>query len=272
MPGRDAGDRGGAGAVMKCRIYIDEVGNPDLENSDNPNHRFLSLTGIIGNLRYFDAVVHPQMESLKRRYLNYHADEPVVFHRKEMMNADPPFERFKDANTRKLFDEELIKLLTDWEYTVVSVCLDKKRHKEIYDVWRYDPYHYCLALILERYLLFLRRKGCMGDVMAESRGGKEDMRLKSSFLRLVETGTDYIKPELFKNVLTSKELKVKPKLNNIAGLQIADLVAHTSRDEILKEHGYGYGKNMTAFTERMICLLQNKYDRADGKIYGKKFI
>jgi hypothetical protein len=26
---------------MKYRIYIDEVGNPDLESCDDPNHRFL---------------------------------------------------------------------------------------------------------------------------------------------------------------------------------------------------------------------------------------
>ena len=32
---------------MKYRIYIDEVGNPDLASSENPNHRFLSLTGVI---------------------------------------------------------------------------------------------------------------------------------------------------------------------------------------------------------------------------------
>ena len=37
---------------MKYRIYIDEVGNPDLKSSDNPNHRFLSLTGVILELGY----------------------------------------------------------------------------------------------------------------------------------------------------------------------------------------------------------------------------
>jgi hypothetical protein len=30
----------------KYRLYIDEVGNPDLESSHIPNHRFLSLTGV----------------------------------------------------------------------------------------------------------------------------------------------------------------------------------------------------------------------------------
>ena len=32
---------------MKYRIYIDEVGNPDLDSSEHPNHRYLSLTGVI---------------------------------------------------------------------------------------------------------------------------------------------------------------------------------------------------------------------------------
>jgi hypothetical protein len=37
---------------MKYRMYIDEVGNPDLKNSENSLHRFLSLTGVIANLKH----------------------------------------------------------------------------------------------------------------------------------------------------------------------------------------------------------------------------
>gem|GEM_PF-2254388 len=43
--------------MMKYRIYIDEVGNSDLGSSDNPNHRFLSLTGIIFELEYIETTV-----------------------------------------------------------------------------------------------------------------------------------------------------------------------------------------------------------------------
>jgi len=72
---------------MKYRIYIDEVGNPDLERSDNPNHRFLSPTGVILELGHVESIVHPQMETLKAKYFRSHPDEPVIFHRKEMVNA-----------------------------------------------------------------------------------------------------------------------------------------------------------------------------------------
>jgi len=74
---------------MKYRIYIDEVCNPDLESSDNPNHRFLSLTGVVLELGHVESIVHPQMEALKAKYFRSHPDEPVIFHRKEMVNAVP---------------------------------------------------------------------------------------------------------------------------------------------------------------------------------------
>ena len=81
---------------MKYRMYVDEVGNSDLESSENPNHRFLSLTGVILELRYVEDVVHPELESLKREYFRSHPDDPVDFHRKEMLNARPPFEALRD--------------------------------------------------------------------------------------------------------------------------------------------------------------------------------
>jgi hypothetical protein len=158
-----------------------------------------------------------------------------------------------------------------WEYTVITVCLDKKTHRETYTTWRYEPYHYCLAVLLERFFFFLNRLNEHGDVIAESRGGKEDMRLKGSFARLLEKGTDFVAPDQFQKVFTSKQLKVKPKANNISGLQLADLLAHPSRNEILKEQGF-MNREFGRFSGKVIEVLQKKYDHVEGKIYGKKFL
>ena len=117
---------------MKYRIYIDEVGNPDLESSDDPNHRFLSLTGVIIGLEYVERTLHPQMEALKTKYFRSHPDDPVVLHRKEILNAKPPFQILRDTSIREAFDIELLGLMNNWEYGVVTVCLDKKKHKESY--------------------------------------------------------------------------------------------------------------------------------------------
>jgi len=256
---------------MKYRIYVDEVGNPDLESSDNPNHRFLSLTGIILELDYVKSILHPQMEALKAKYFDYHPDEPIVFHRKEMVNALDPFRDLIREEVRQKFDNELLHLLWEWQYVVITVCLDKKKHKETYTTWRYDPYHYCLAVLLERYALFLQRTGARGDTIAESRGGKADRRLKESFHRLWQQGTEYIAAEIFQKNFTSCQLKVKSKANNISGLQLADLIAHPSRNEILHEQGLLHTK-LAQFAKSVIYILQTKYDQQHGRIFGKKFI
>ncbi len=252
-------------------MYIDEVGNSDLGSSDNPLHRFLSLTGVIVNLGYVRTTIFPQMEKLKTSYFNSHPDDPVILHRKELINAKPPFESLKNQKLKNKFDSELLTYLKNWDYTVITVCLDKKAHKDTYQVWRYDPYHYCLALLLERFTFLLEQKQTKGDVMAESRGGKEDKRLKKSFLTLWEEGTDYLLPERFQNILTSKQLKVKPKSNNISGLQLADILAHPSRNEILNENNM-LDRPLAPFANEVIKILQGKYYQHKGNFFGKKFI
>lgn len=107
--------------------------------------------------------------------------------------------------------------------------------------------------------------------MAESRGGKEDMRLKKSFQSLWERGAEYVDPQQFQERLTSKQLKVKTKTNNISGLQLADLLAHPSRNEILSENDL-LDRQIAPFAQKVIEILQDKYDRRDSRLFGKKLL
>ena len=107
--------------------------------------------------------------------------------------------------------------------------------------------------------------------MAEARGGKADLRLKESFNHLWERGTDFVDPRQFQARLTSRQLKVKAKVNNIAGLQRADLIAHPSRNEILSESGLLPG-GLRPFATKIIGILQGKYYQRGGVVYGKKML
>ncbi len=80
------------------------------------------------------------------------------------------------------------------------------------------------------------------------------MRLKKSFSRLWSEGTEYMNPGRFHDIFTSKQLKVKPKANNISGLQLADLVAHPSRNEILDENSL-LDRPLPPFGTKVIELL-----------------
>lgn len=210
----------------KYRMYIDEVGNSHMGSSGNPNQRYLSLTGVILELQYAGTTAYEAVERLKRRYFESHPDDPVTLHRKDLVNFQNPFHSLRNEATRERFNTELLMLLRELEYTVISVVIDKQEHNERYSIWKFDPYHYCLQVIVERFVQFLTERQALGDVMIESRGGKEDLRLKASFERVFETGTDYLSAQEFLERLTSKQLKVKAKQNNVTGLQLADLLAH----------------------------------------------
>jgi hypothetical protein len=222
--------------AVKYRLYIDEVGNSDLGASSNPNHRYLSLTGIVLELGYVQEVVFPAVESLKSKYFNSHPDDPVILHRKEIINKRIPFESLRDPIVEQSFNQELLELIRNMEYTVFTTVIDKLEHQQRYQIWRFDPYHYCLTVLVERFVMWLRANSAMGDVMAESRGGKPDLRLKESFLRVYEKGSDFLEAAAFSNYLTSRQLKVKPKSNNIAGLQLADILAYPSYRATLARH------------------------------------
>jgi hypothetical protein len=252
---------------LKYRIYIDEVGNNDLNSSDDPNHRYLSLTGLVFELNYVKNIVTPAVESLKEKYFDSHPDEPIIFHRKEMINKKYPFIKLKDKIIEEKFNSELLHLLEELDYTVISVLIDKKEHKIKYNTWKYDPYHYCMEILLERFFFFLESKSSFGDVMIESRGGKEDIRLKKSFARIYENGTQYIEADRLQKRLTSKELKVKPKFLNISCLQLTDLLAHPSRRFMFRFYNIGFGKSFI-FGDQIIEIIEKKYYKGKSGIEG----
>jgi len=57
---------------MKYRLYVDEVGNPDLKSSDHEDLRYLCLTGVIFELKYVDDVLFPEIEKIKKDFFGSH--------------------------------------------------------------------------------------------------------------------------------------------------------------------------------------------------------
>lgn len=226
--------------------------------------------GVILDHTYVDQVLQPEMEKLKRDFFEYHADEPVVFHRKDMVNYRGRFGVLKNPEIESAFNNALLKCFKHWEYSIITVLMDKKEHRDKYQIWKFDPYHYCLAVLMERYLFFLERHNAQGDVLIESRGTNPDMRLKKSFMQLMEVGSEFIKGEKFKQRLTSGEIKVKPKQANIAGLQLADLLAHPCRRDSLRRTGLydSSGDKPRPFGEQIIEVITEKYERYKGEIMG----
>lgn len=257
------------------RIYIDESGDHGLTGLDDDSRRYLGLTGCIVGQEYYRVSLHPAIEDLKQRHFPHNPDEPVILHRREIVDRKGPFWRLRDPAAKSGFDQDLLDLLFDQEYTLVTVVIDKKSNQERTGKAVYHPYHYCLAAILERYCGFLNLYSAEGDVMAESRGGAENRQLTAAYRELYNRGTYFHSADFFQRVLTSREIKLKPKTANIAGLQLADLLARDCKNEILRNEGRIQGAE-ERFGETICRCISDKHNSrfATGQVkgYGQVFI
>lgn len=240
------------------RIYIDEIGNASMKVGANQTDNYLTLSGVIIESAYYIETLQPELEALKKKYFGYHPDEPIVFHRSEIAYNKHPFQALADKEIKEQFDAEFLNLITKWEYQIVGVLLDKQAHCHMFEFWKDNPYHYCLEVIIELYHKFLSEKEGRGDVMIENRGAKEDQLLKTAFTQIYENGSHNLAAANIQKHITSKNIKIKPKVANIAGLQLTDLLVYPCHRHILKHYSLmNYDK--VTFSERIIDILQKKF-------------
>jgi len=222
--------------VPRYRLYIDESGDHTYKKLDNVGHRYLALLGVwFRQAEDYLAFVHA-LEKFKDALFGERPDDPVILHRTDIINRRGAFGILCEEGKRKTFDEGLLQLVDQARFRMVCVVLDKQAHQKQY-ADPFHPYHYCLATMLERYAGWLVYKNVVGDVMAESRGGEEDLQLKQAYKRAYESGTLHFSHEKFQIALTSKDIKIRPKSANIAGLQLADVLAYPVRQAILADKG-----------------------------------
>lgn len=258
------------------RLYVDESGDHYYSDNDDPELRYLCLQGCFFDLEYYENKFHPEFESFKIKHFSRDVDDKVIIlHRKELINKQGHFSVLQDKNKEKAFNKDLLDIFESSKYGIICVVIDKKSHHERWGINAAHPYHYCLLAMVQRFVGFLNYNNAKGDVLAESRGAQEDLQLKEEFTHLFETGTPYVSASAFQNCLSSKEIKLRKKEHNVAGLQIADLLAHPCKQDILlnqKRIKKYYGK----FGQKLLEIAQTKYNRWElfGKVdgYGRVFI
>lgn len=259
---------------MFYRLFIDETGTHNLRGAGDANNRYLSLTGLIFDEISIEKALEPWLRLFKERHFRHLCDPAgVILHRKEIVNKRPPFDVLFDRDKERAFNEDLLTLIGKLNFRAVTVTIDKREHLRRYAVWQHDPYHYCMDAMMERYCMQMNSQGMQGDVMIESRDKKLDKKLKAAFQFIYKNGTRQMGPTDLQRGLSTREIKLKPKSANVAGLQICDLVAHPAcvAARCLQD-GQPLPDN---FGGRIAEVLEDKYRRSYwGKIdgYGRKWL
>ena len=260
--------------MKRYRLYIDESGDHTYGKLEDIGRQYLCLLGIIIDQEIYRSDFYPSFEKLKQTHFPHNPDEPLILHRSDIINKRGAFGRLADPDKERMFNTDLLNFLAHGEYRIIGVVIDKKSHIKRYGSAAYHPYHYCLAALLQRYCGFLNFYNAQGDVMAENRGGTEDTKLKEAYCLLHSTGTQFRDRQFFQKALTSREIKLKPKSSNIAGLQVADLLAYPVKQKILMENSVI--STLYDFNKEICGVIHSKYNHhaSEGRIsdYGWIFI
>jgi len=251
------------------RLYVDESGDHTYRALHEQARRHLALLGIwFGLSDDYERFVE-ELTELKTHFWGprQHDDDPIILHREDIMARRGPFSILRDPEVATAFDDELLSLIRRAHFKIVLVLIDKQAHLDRYRE-PFDPYCYSLAALLDRYCGWLTMKGSRGDVMAEVRGAREDGMLQAAYARVLKAGTLMFRAPRHSAVLTSSSLKIKPKHHDVAGLQLADILAQPLKMACLA-HETAAVKPTNVGT-KLVCAVHPKFNRkaGDGTLRG----
>lgn len=198
-------------------LFLDESGDHDLINIDLEYSIFV-LAGCIMDLEYEGKVLTPALNQFKK---DLFGNSDIILHLADYTRNKACFGNLCNKDFREKFYTGLNKIIKDMDFTLLACIVDKKEHVKHYKN-AIDPYLLSLEVVLERYIMFLKRNNEKGIVIAESRGNQLDNQLNLAFLDLKISGTRFLRPTDIVEAIT--DFRIRKKDENIAGLQLIDTI------------------------------------------------
>lgn len=197
-------------------LFLDESGTHDLVNID-PEYPVLVLGGVIVETAYL-----PTMEATVQAFKQeVFGRTDLILHTADIARNKNGFERLQDATFREHFYVRLNELMQTLEYKVVACAIKTEEHKSQYSS-PVDPYMYGLEILIERFCHEMGATGTNGKIVVEKRRPDLDRQLELAWQHRRTNGTDYCTARRIAQNIAA--LESRWKRDNIAGLQLADLV------------------------------------------------
>lgn len=199
-------------------LFLDESGDHNLTVIDS-NYPLFVLGGVIVDKDYADGPLTEALDDFKRRMFGR---TDLVLHTADIVRNRNGFEELNNPQFRETFYHELNLLVRELDYTVVACAIRKNEHFRHYGAAAIDLYRISLHKLSELFCDEIGEVRNGGMILAESRDSTLDQDLEYSWSSLRRRGSGYSGAEMIRDRIRS--LTIRDKKENIAGLQLADLV------------------------------------------------
>ena len=214
--------------IASHRFFLDETGDHGLTFIDEKFPIFLLQGVLFSSVEY--AKVCSAIKTLKSEFFK---SASVILHSRDIRKCEGAFQVLFNLELKQRFYESLNKILTDSEYTIIAVAIDKKRHIQKYGKTAQNPYTICLSFMMERLIFTLDNISSSATVAIdiEKRGRREDADLLAHYNSIIDRGTYHVDSTRFKSRIA--DFMMQSKRENEIGLQIADLCAYPVARHVL---------------------------------------
>ncbi len=199
-------------------LFLDEAGDHNLITIDKDYPIFV-LGGCILDDEYYQKSVIHSFKAFKKSLFNR---SDIILHFRDYARSLGDFKKMRDKSFRDEFYRKLVEYINSLDLALLACVIDKRAHKEKYDLRATDPYILSLEILVEKFVLFLQDTNDVGCIIAESRNNQLDNELNLAFLGLKITGTRFVKAKQISEKIT--QFVFKKKDENVAGLQIIDSI------------------------------------------------
>ncbi len=199
-------------------MFLDESGDHSLSKID-PQYPLFVLAGVVVEQAYAEGEMERQLRVFKHALFGR---EDVILHTADISRNRGGFEQMKEPEFRSRFYEGLNELMRRLDYKVVACAVKKDAHLARYGVAALDPYMLSLDVLVERFCFEIGDQPGGGSIVVESRGPTLDQELELAWLNLKIQGTRYMQASKIQRRIAG--ISFRQKTENLAGLQIADLV------------------------------------------------
>lgn len=202
-------------------MFLDESGDHSLEEDKiDKSYPMFVLAGCIFDAEYYIKEVEPKINELKKKYFGNSA---VILRSYDIRKQRGEFTSLINKKKREDFLNNISSLLSSLEFAIIAGAINKLKLIDTY-IQPANPYDLCFQFILERAIMYLGRSADSMILRAESRETHNDRQLAQVYEDFRQQGNNLIKAGEVQRKFT--DLSFNQKTQNIAGHQIADLVAY----------------------------------------------
>ena len=204
-------------------------------------------------------LLEDQVRALKQEFWG---NRQIILHSRDIRKCQNGFEILFDLDVKHRFYEAINRLLGQKDvYVIVSCSILKDPYIRQFGKLN-DVYGQSLSFVLERAIFCVDNQCKDGNgrisAVVERRGKREDRNLHNYYEQLLEKGTYWVTAGRMKNRMTCLDFKWKSE--DIAGLQVADLIAYPLTRHVLNPQAVNLAYD----------VLEPNLFREDGKLMGLK--